>query len=464
MPKTRRQSKKNNNNPKKKRNRTKPNGGPRSNAVGLSECARDYALALADPFEGPLACVPASFPPIPSWKTRAWTRSTVGIGTQGYGFVMVNPLATCSSDSGSVLVSTTAYTGTGFPTTSGDVGVTTLNGNAPVNNTNLASTAFGTQCRVVAVGLRAWYTGSELDLQGEMYALRQPDNESLLTITSAQALQFPTARRVAITSARAPFELTWIPVKPKETEFISDSDFGGYSMGIIVTGKASTAGWVAIEVFSILEYIGGTVPNRSPSHADPQGFAAVLTAAQQNGDSWYGSAKTFAKSLVGAAASGLQYLSGSPKFMKAAGMGARMALGYATGYPMALLPSLNGGPSPDEGPTITDIDEFTDGSGNGLAPNRSRKLDPTVPELPVLPPSVPAAPARNLKIRLAAPVGQSGQTPAPPPAPVPPSVQDIEEVPAEMDARLQALLAQYAHTRAELRDELARLSASSKTA
>jgi hypothetical protein len=292
----------------------------------LSPCVRDYAQALVDPFDGPLACVPSSYPPIPTFKTRVWARGTFSTGTQGVGFVLVNPYRIFANDGSGVCKSETTYAQSGFPVSSGDVGVTIVNPNAPYSTAQISETNTGIQFRIVSVGARVWYVGSELNLQGEYFALRHPDNESLLSITSSLVLGFPSARRAVITNGRAPIDVTWIPMKPKDLEFNGTLTPGLSSLGILGTGPNGSANIFAYEVYGIVEYIGYGVPARTPSSADPAGFAAVLTAAQSEGDTWYGSARDAAASLLSHAKSAVTGLSGSSTGRAIMRVGAGMAL------------------------------------------------------------------------------------------------------------------------------------------
>lgn len=293
---------------KKKSTKNKMNKIPSGN---LSACAVDYALALSDPFDGPLACVPSTYPPIPSFKTRVWSKGNISIGSSGYGFVVIAPGQCAANDSVGILSSSTAYAQFGFPGTSLDTGVIQANTNSLFTTAQIGPVVGRAKFRQVSCGVRVWYIGSELNLQGEMYGVREPDNNSLLGLSAATLLNYPSSRRVVVTSLRAPLEIIWIPVQPVELTFQTSTTNGAYSLGIVVTGPAASAGIFAYEVFSILEYVGSNVPMRTSSHADPVGFSSVLNAVQDTGDTWYGRARDFAKETVKVAASGLSALSNS---------------------------------------------------------------------------------------------------------------------------------------------------------
>lgn len=348
-------------NKKQGKPRKQPAQGRRTEIVsgGLSPCCKDYAAALVDPFDGPLTCVPSAFPPIPSFKTRVWVRGQVSTGTLGVGFVAVAPNNMFANNGQGVIISGPSYAQNGFPATTADVGVQVLSSNAPYNVAAIGDTPLGVQYRMVSIGVRTWYIGSELNLQGEMYGFRQPDNVSLLGLSNTTLLAFPSTRRVVVTSERAPLDVTWIPTKPAELEFWG-TVAGSYSLGITLTGPAASTNIFGFEVFGIAEYIGSTVPQRTPSHADPAGFAAILTTAQRNGDTWYGDARAAASNLLSQAGGALRELSGS-KFGQAA---ARAAVGITAAY--FGLPSAGIGPQtaidsrrlPQPPVTVTEIEDL----------------------------------------------------------------------------------------------------------
>jgi len=292
---------------RKPRNKKKPHP---NNARGpsLSPCVRDYASALVDPFDGPLACVPSSFPPIPSFKVRVWNRGFATVGTAGVGFVTVKPSSVVTSDGLAIAFSGSTYASAGLPTTFAETGVTNVATNAPFAVASFGETTLGTQYRLVSCGVRVWYQDTELNLGGEMLGIRQPDNQTVAGLTYTQVQGFTGTRRVRVASDRAPLDVTWVPVKPSELEY--NGTFTNLpSMAVLFS--ATNGVKFGYEVYAIVEYIGYSVPNKTPSHADPAGFAAVLTAAQTDGDSWYGDARDAANSLLSKASQVAAGLTGS---------------------------------------------------------------------------------------------------------------------------------------------------------
>ena len=333
---------------------------PRKSTMGpvnLSPCVRDYAYALVDPFDGPLTCVPSAFPPIPSFKARVWNKGFVTVGTGGVGYILVNPQRLAVSDSGSIWRSGPTYAGAGFPATSGTVGNVVANTNAPYAQASIAETAYGTQYRVVSAGIRVWYQDTELNLSGEMLGVRQPDNQTLVNAPYDTIQGFPGTRRVANDSERNPLSVTWLPVKPSELEYSGAPLAGAESLGIMFTGVNGVR--YGYDVYAIVEYIGYFVNTKTMSHADPAGFAAVLTAVQSEGDTWYGNARDAALHFLKTAAVAAQELTGSKIGRLAMNMAGNWAMGRMN---MALGP--NQGTGPESRVSITELKRETGNFGH----------------------------------------------------------------------------------------------------
>lgn len=275
--------------------------------VALSPCAMDYAAALRNPFTGPLACVPSSFPPLPSGKLRTWCKGTTVVGSGKTGFVLVDPFMMPTSSTGSIATSTSAYAATTFPGSMTGAGIAN-----PITNSTYTTGSFNPdlQYRLVSCGIRVWYIDSEQTINGSMVGLHTPDNTSLYSKAESDLLAYPSALRVAVDSTRSPINVLWSPSRPGELEFQSSTATNSVAcLGVMIT--AAAAQLFAFEAACTFEVIGANATVRSPSHADPAGFAAVLEANAAVGDTWYGSAYDSAKSVVTSAFNVLGHLSGT---------------------------------------------------------------------------------------------------------------------------------------------------------
>lgn len=354
-------------NRKKKRKggkqRSRKMAGPKmsSPAGQLSPCVLDYAVAVTDPFDGPLSCLPAEFPPLPSYKTRVWAKGSGATGTIN-GFVMMSPSRMAVNDANAVCYSNNVatYIQDGFPATTGDAGTALGNSNSLYGSGQLGAGAAFVQYRVVGAGLRAWYTGAEVDLSGNIICLREPNNTSLVSTTSTLALAYQNCRRVINTSERNVVTVLYMPVGPNDISFGSSAAATDYCLGIIFQSKAAVASAFAWEAFAIVEYIGRNVPGRTRSHADPEGFSAVLSSLQNQGDTYVGRISDGATKLIKAAYHEISAMSG-PMLRTGARAALAGGVNYFFGGGGAVASRLigDGEPGRDGGShvTIEDVDD-----------------------------------------------------------------------------------------------------------
>jgi len=260
------------------------------------------------------------------------------------------------SDGNAVYISSntgTYATGAAFPGT-GTTGVTASTPNAPFTTAQFSG-GNPIQARLVGCCVYLWYLGSELNLQGEYVGLSDPDNQDVGSRSGAVVLADPTSIRVPITSQRKTLVLSWLPTNPNDLDFNDQTANDSASIGCYFNGTTSTSGVVGFEVHALVEYIGGSAPYRTYSSSDPNGFAAVMMAAEAQGASVYESATKAARQMVTGAAQALIDLSGP-----AANMLTKYASGKAMSYLAgALLPGAGGalvGAAYGQGQITVDID------------------------------------------------------------------------------------------------------------
>lgn len=268
----------------------------------LGPAARDYAIALRDPFESQPSGLP-SFPPLPSQKLITRARGSAAVGSGGFGFVSVYPDLMASSDGyvglAPVNFSQVAYAGLTVAPLAAGTG--TAFANAPWPNAVFSVQAL--QYRLVAVGLRLKFIGAELDCQGYALPFTHPDNDTLNGYAEADFLKWPQALRDEFSSSRNWVSTTWCPTQPSDLEFkavIGNSASVRNSMAIAFTGKASSQ-WVMWEACAIVEYVGTLAPSRTMSVADVEGMNSVLTAAENEPPSYVGSARKAAMRVLSTA-------------------------------------------------------------------------------------------------------------------------------------------------------------------
>lgn len=317
-----------------KNNLTKQQMHPYSNIQMPLPCTLDYAYCLLDPFGCNVpVCVP-DLHVLDSLKHRSFLRGSFNAGTTGFGFVAYNPhqstndpytcrpaycqnLASAGANAPChpVVYSTAAYTGTEMINDFQDDGTPnyTIGGksitNFPYEQTDFAqnlessySDAWLTgnkRVRLVAAGIRARYTGTELNLGGNMVLFREPDNASLLPsqgdeYSMDEVLAHPNALVIPI--SRKWKNVVWKPVSEDDYTFcpnglngIANSTFQKMLTGseTVLSSNSSPAWPLAIivfgcvagvsfeyEVFGHYEFIGA-IANKTKSHSDINGVSLV---------------------------------------------------------------------------------------------------------------------------------------------------------------------------------------------
>ena len=260
------------------------------NTFRIGKCASDFAASLANPFSGPTeACLPVT-PSISSRKIRTFVRGQLGTGTQGYGFLTAQPLACNDGNtiSGSVgtaasYCSTTAFAGLGIPVlNTGTTGVAAFNHNGDYSASQFS--AQGAQVRLVSMGLRIRWAGTELNRGGRIILYEDPEHADWSTtgISLSQLLSNEKAREFKVSE-----DWTTLchsgPVMPSEYDFAT-TPFGPFGSSstpahyllALVQGAAGQA--LDFEVFWNYEVSGRNVRGKSRSDADDLGFTTVSSA------------------------------------------------------------------------------------------------------------------------------------------------------------------------------------------
>jgi hypothetical protein len=264
--------------PRAAKRRTKQMSGTGPKCAVLSDCARDYAHALADPFNGPLSCIP-DFPALNTLRQRSFARGTGATGTNGIGFVACTPNNGMAGDDNFVFSSTAAYALTTMPVTWTETGVLASDSNATMTSDQLAAGA--TLTRIVACGLRVRFTGAELNRGGEVYSLQEPSHFSLSGFTPAALGAYDEFRRFEMD--REWKTVLYSPVDLADSAFalyanVPPTGANGNFMAHMILAPSTTAMTFAWEAFLVFEVNGRLIRGKTPSHFDPPGFAAVHAA------------------------------------------------------------------------------------------------------------------------------------------------------------------------------------------
>lgn len=250
--------------------------------VTIPECSIHYIDAIFDPFDTPCGvCIPCDLFPLPSQKVKTTFRGVGNLGTTGYGFVVVNP-ATVNDIAG---VITTTSTSVGGATTALNAFTNTGNGlftQLPYTAANLVGNTL--QTRVVAVGMRVRYSGTEMGRSGLYVACEEQDLGTLNTSTYNQIKDIPNAY-----TTRPAGDGTWDsvvcysgPITPGTLEFVKSANplatAGVYPFAIVMQGVAGDP--FEIEIVEHIEYIGTMVQGKTMSHADPTTYGKILETSK----------------------------------------------------------------------------------------------------------------------------------------------------------------------------------------
>lgn len=260
------------------------------NTFRIGKCATDYAASLADPFSGPPdACLPVT-PSISSRKVRTFVRSQLVTGTGGYGFLTAQPLAandgsTISGNVGTAACyySSGAFAGTGVPIlNTGVTGVYAVNHNGDYSA--LQFSAQLAQVRLVSMGMRLRWAGTNLDKGGRIILYEDPEHAdwSATGISVSQLLANEKSREFKVSD-----EWTTLcysgPVMPSEYDFAT-TPWGPYGSSaapahyMLALIQASGNGFIDFEVYWNWEISGRNVRGKTRSDADDLGFTTVSSA------------------------------------------------------------------------------------------------------------------------------------------------------------------------------------------
>jgi hypothetical protein len=267
--------KQNNNNNKKK----VVNNSSQAPIVRMSECASNYAKCLANPFTGPIGCLPVS-PSVLSYKFRVWSKGTLQTGTTGTGFIYADHRTGAANNIGIAIHSINTYTGTTIAFTG--VGTAFVTSNSPFTDAaygaNPASNAF----RVVSAGIRVRYIGTELNRGGQIIALADPTGAPMSGLTAAQMLAEPTARKFPV--IRSWTTVLWRPTSVQDRNW--DTDPGAYdsigafgTIGIMVISPGAVEADYEFEVAAVYEVNGRNVRGQTVTPVDTVGQEAVYSAS-----------------------------------------------------------------------------------------------------------------------------------------------------------------------------------------
>lgn len=244
-------------------------------------------MSLANPFaDGPDgACIPDA-PALMTRRVKVWTKGTFTTSTAGgglgVGFIVLDPLSAFASDRSSVYANAPAAT---TPTI--DMSTIGQYGASPSNSDYVTSdlSPTGMQCRVVSAGLKIRNVSSTLNKGGFIVGLHEPAHVCLDGFTIPIMDLYLEASDHLPATSESWSVLTYRPVDTDDLDWIAafpGNPAPGASnrayMGFIVQSPDSSGAnpqLYEFEAYTNFEVQGQKAIGKTPSHADPQGYAAV---------------------------------------------------------------------------------------------------------------------------------------------------------------------------------------------
>jgi len=311
------------------------------------QCTSMYLHSLMDPFSAPSgACLPSDMFPLPSQKLKVFLRGSCVLGTTGFGFISVIPTAANDAVGSGVSAGAWATTSTSVMANNTALNAVTntqdfVYAENPFSNANLVTTNVA-QVRLVALGVRLRYTGTEAGRNGIINTFESPDHTSVAGMSYLFIRSHPSTR-----TYRPQGDGDWTtavysgPVVASELTFLGRNPIVGSGTlttgnGVIaVTIQGVAADTYEFECFEHYEAIGVQSSGKTQSDADMNSFAkaqeAVKDVAGQQTLSVKEAPKVFGEYV--------QKLVGALPFVIETGSNIARALG---GNPVSLLQQITG--------------------------------------------------------------------------------------------------------------------------
>lgn len=203
------------------------------NIFKLGTCAKKFAIAMARPFSNEAygACIPIA-PSRPSQKVHAIQRFVMNTGVANVGFVLLSPCL--ANDAVNIYTTGTNFGGTDMsPVVTGALttstgGVTPLVcSTLPYTKADLLGSGDNNAAvsgRIVSVGIRITYAGTELNKGGWGYAYVDPDHSNLWGESIATLGSREGANVIHVSSK--PIELSCGPIDAQEYAYDASQYLG----------------------------------------------------------------------------------------------------------------------------------------------------------------------------------------------------------------------------------------------
>lgn len=243
---------------------------------GLSSCSLDYLHALTDPWNLLTPpCIP-DFVVLPSFKFNSRSRGVLSTGTQGTGWIAVDPWAAAFSDAQLAVAATSAtYSAVNYNPSAPGVVMQQIQSPLSYNPNEQRS------MRVVGCSIKIRYSASEFKRGGRIISYRSPLNTGILATNDGEFLTNPES--VSVPVDREWHAVCYRPAREQDLAYIDQNaavNPNEYTLLLYITG-AEAGVTFEFDVIGWFEMIGNRVAQATRSHSDPSGLAAVATALSQ---------------------------------------------------------------------------------------------------------------------------------------------------------------------------------------
>ena len=268
----------------------------------LSGCARLFALAQYNPWANfqSAPCVP-DFMAMPSKKLFYKIRGTFHAGTQGFGFISLNPYTIMNAAFGSGTNpnycapcwrtrATYSSNNTNLPACVDPGGIPSnvdaaywdSEWSAQFMADNLEQGTGRLDYRCVGGGIKIQYAGAVMERKGQIILLEDPNNDETFCVeplfTSTVALRRPEASYSALGDGE--YAVLWHPRVMTDLDYASSwfanlANLAKYHVLLIIVDGCEPGTPFTFECIMHYELTGSQVPGRTKTDSDPSGLAAV---------------------------------------------------------------------------------------------------------------------------------------------------------------------------------------------
>lgn len=251
---------------------------------GISPQTVSWLGAVNDPFNAEKETYVPAYPARPSRKCTAFARGSMATSsTTGVGYLVTTGNICNDQAGGYVTTSANTILATGAVPDSTGTGVSLWSFNSDYASSTFGSGSGYAQQRLVALGIRVRYAGSELNRGGTIYALEHPLHKSLGSNTFANLASFESCYKGPVQSNKWT-EVSYHFLDPEDFAYNSagyPTGWSGVPLAIAIVAPSATTSisfdWEAVVHYEI---IGANVRGKSPSFSDIVGVELATNAVQ----------------------------------------------------------------------------------------------------------------------------------------------------------------------------------------